>query len=303
MKTKISFLLLFIIAIILGGFLFYKRNLPDKDQNKINVVVSILPQKQIVEMIGGDQVSVTVLIPPGFSPATYEPTVKEIQAVAVADVYFRIGQIPFEKTNLQSLIDVNPRMKVVDTSAKNHFRQIEEHDHGDEDEHEAEENGAALDPHVWLVPSMVEQQAEQILQTLQEISPDDAENFAQNFQHLQTQLDDLDLQLEATFAPIKGQKMLVYHPAFGYLADTYGFEQVHVEIEGKEPSIKDIEQIVNQARTNNIKVVFVQQQFSTVSAQAIAENIGGVVVQIDPLAPDYFANMRTMAETIASKLN
>lgn len=267
----------------------------------LKVAVSILPQQQIVERIGGDQVEVQALIPPGFSPATYDPNVEDVKFVSQANVYFRIGYIGFEKTNLTTIQELNPRLKIVDTSVNNQLRMLEEHDHEGVEETEPH-NGAEIDPHVWLAPQMVKQQAQIIAQTLSELEPDHQEYFAQNLAALDQELDALDQELKVAFAPIQGQTMLVYHPAFGYLADAYGFHQEHIEIEGQDPSLAELQKIITLAKSENIKVIFVQQQFSQDSAQAIAQNIGGAVVQIDPLAPDYLSNISQMAHTISQKL-
>jgi len=302
-------------------------------EESLKVVVSILPQTEIVERIGGNHVTVRALIPAGYSPATFEPTPQEIKFVSQADVYFRIGQIGFEKTKLESIVSVNPDMVVVDTSENNHYRQLEAHSHDEEtDEQHAEtdhvgephseENKHAeedqqnqvtsaadldhaeseLDPHVWLAPPMVLEQAQIVTETLAELDPAHSAEYQANFEALKTDLQQLDLSLRTAFSPIRGKTMLVYHPAFGYLADEYGFHQEHFQFEGKEPTIEQLKTVIELAREENIKVIFVQKQFSTESAQAIAEQIDGLVIEVDPLAPNYLENMQSIADTISQHL-
>lgn len=287
---------------------------PLSAENQVQVAVSILPQKNIVERIGGELVSVEAMIPAGFSPATFEPTPEQIAFVSQADVYFRIGHIGFEQASMDELVQVNPSMRVVDTSVNNTLRMLEAHDHDHDNEHEdgeheedhhAEEGAheeGSIDPHVWLAPKMVQEQAAVITAALQEIDPDNASVYQANFETLIADLQMLDQELTTAFAPIQGEVMLVYHPAFGYLADTYGFTQEHFEIEGKEPTLQQLQEVITLARAEDIRVVFVQKQFSTDSAAALAEQINGAVVAVDPLAPDYFANMRSLAQTIAENL-
>ncbi|MCB9813285.1 MAG: zinc ABC transporter substrate-binding protein [Pseudomonadales bacterium] len=282
-------------------------------QSKHQLLVSILPQKQIVEKIAGSNFVVNELIPPGFSPETYDPTVQEMKIVSKAEIYFRIGQIPFEKTHLSKLQEINSSMIIVDTSINNVFRDIEEHAHEGEEEHNYDETAKEeesnldepaeeIDPHIWLSPKMVKKQAEIIYNSLIEVYPEFENDFKINYQQLVGELDLLDQELENAFAPIKGKTMLVYHPAFGYLARDYGFNQEYIQIEGKEPSISDIQRIIIEAKNDDVHVIFVQKQFNIDSAKAIADNIDGVVVEIDPLDPDYFGNMRTIAQTISDKL-
>ncbi len=301
---------LFVCSILIGLFIAvfaFKQNNPVNESNtKQQLLVSILPQKQIVERIVGDtNYAVDVLIPPGFSPETYDPTTQEMQKVSQAKMYFRIGKIPFEMVHIKKLIEVNPNMIVVDTSINNTFRNLEEHTHGVEDLHEGEEihtEEAEIDPHTWLSPKMVKEQAEVIYTELVKKYPEHADTFSANFAQLQKDLDTLDQELSLAFAHIEGKTMLVYHPAFGYLARDYNFNQEHIQIEGKDPSIADLRDILTEAKNDGVRVIFVQKQFSKDSAQAIADHINGVVVEVDPLDPDYFTNMRTIAHIISDNL-
>jgi zinc transport system substrate-binding protein len=254
-----------------------------------------------VERIGGDKVQVSEIIPPGFSPATYDPSPEQLQKLQEADLYFRIGHIPFEKAQMEKLESLNPEMKVVDTSEGIDLLKMEEHEHEHEgDKHEHEHEGG--DPHIWLSPKLVKIQAKHIYDALVEYSQENEEYFTQNYNQFITDLDELDQQLNDTFTPIKGQTILVFHPAFGYLANAYGFHQEAIEIQGKEPTPAQLQEIIDEAKSNNVKVIFVQEQFSTKSAEAVAQAIGGAVVQINPLAKDYFSNLENMAETIVSAL-
>jgi len=309
MIKRNHFLITFIFIVTLGliAMLFKAFNseeLTSKVNNdKHQLIVSLLPQKQIVERIAGDNFVVTELIPAGFSPETYDPTVQDMKVVSQAEVYFKIGKIPFEETNSKKLESTNPSMLIVDTSANNIFREIEEHSHGDEDlGSDDETDHQEIDPHVWLAPRMVKKQAQLIFDTLSNQYPQYQSEFLSNYEKLSAELDALDLELAQAFLPIKGKTMLVYHPAFGYLARDYDFNQEHIEIEGKEPSISDLKDIITEAKEDDVRVIFVQKQFSQDSAQSIAQNINGVVVEVDPLDPNYFENMRNMAQTISNTL-
>lgn len=306
MPKKTIFILLLVIfsmsLLLLGFFLFKDKRPGSKDVSKPRILVSILPQKQIVEKIAGNDFEVSAIIPPGFSPETYDPTSQDMQIISSADIYFRIGHIPFELINIPKIQEVNPSMKIIDTSVNNELIMLEEHNHDGTDQEEIENHEAEIDPHVWLAPTMVKQQAEIIKNSLVELYPDQATNFEENFVNLTAELDDLNNILREAFAPIQGKTMLVYHPGFGYLAHIYGFNQEHFQIEGKDPSISQLQAIIEKAKAEDIKVIFVQKQFSTSSAQAIAENIGGSVVQIDPLDPNYIGNIKNIAQIVSENL-
>lgn len=300
MYRKIFFILLIVILIIVV-LVFWNSNEQTKSEksDKINIMVSILPQVDFVERIGGDKVKVSEMIPPGFSPATYDPSPEQLQKLEIADIYFRIGHIPFEKAQMKRLRAINSNMIVVDTSEGVKLLSLSAHHHEDEEEgHEHEESGD--DPHIWLSPKLVKTQANHIYNTLVEYSPENKDYFTQNYNQFIQDLDKLDRKMENAFTPIKGQTILVFHPAFGYLADAYGFYQEAIEIEGKDPTPAQLKEIIDEARDDNVKVIFVQKQFSTKSAEAVAQEIEGVVVQIDPLARDYFANLESMAKTIVN---
>jgi zinc transport system substrate-binding protein len=97
----------------------------------------------------------------------------------------------------------------------------------------------------------------------------------------------------------KNRKFLVYHPAWGYFADAYDLEQISIESGGKEPTAKGILRIIEQAKRDNIRVVFASPQFSTKSAQVIAREIQGKLVLIDPLEKNYILNLTDIAEQLS----
>jgi len=271
----------------------------ENNNNKIKVMVSILPQVTFVQEIGGNKVEVNEMIPPGFSPATYEPSPEQLKTLQNAEIYFRIGHIPFEKSQMEKLQNLNTKMQIVDTSEKIRLLTLKEHSHEEKEEHEHEESN---DPHIWLSPQLVKIQAQHIYDTLVNYNPENKAYFSKNYNQFVKKLETLDQKLQQTFASVQDKTFLVFHPAFGYLAHDYGFIQKAIEVEGKDPSPKQVETIINIATTENIRVIFVQKQFSTKSAEAIAQEINGAVIQIDPLAKDYFTNLEKMSDTIVNAM-
>jgi len=268
--------LLIIFAVII--FIIAKSgNTPiDSTDKKINIMVSILPQVDFVENIGKDKVSVSVMIPPGSSPATYEPKMEQLKKLSDADLYIKIGHIPFEKTQMKRLADLNPKMKITDSS----------------EGIEIYEN----DSHIWMSPKLVKIQAENIYLALVEIDSENKDFYEQNKNEYLAKLNSLDFELQNAFSEMQGKKILVFHPAFGYLARDYGFEQIAIEIEGKEPSAENLANIIDLAKKEDIKTIFVQKQFSQKSAEAIATQINGSVVPLDPLAENYVENLKRIGE-------
>lgn len=271
----------------------------------LNVFVSILPQKYFVERIGGKDVRVSVMVPPGGNPATYEPTPRQIASLSRAQVYFRIG-VPFEAGWIHKIQSLNPALLVVDTRTGIKLRPIDRYHRG-EDEKGQTESGEVhpkeeLDPHIWLSPRLVKCQAETILKTLSSLNPGRKSVYQKNFELFCSDLEQVDREIRQALENLPTRKFMVFHPSWGYFADEYDLIQIPIEVEGKEPSPRELARIIEVARREKIKVIFIQSQFSIRSAETVARAIGGHVVPIDPLAEDYLANLRVIASTLATEL-
>jgi zinc transport system substrate-binding protein len=323
-----------LFSIVFGLFYFFTSSSFAAD--KLPVFVSIVPQKYFVQQIGKNLVDVQAMVQPGANPATYEPKPQQMADLSKTKIYFAVG-VPFENAWLEKIAAANPDMQVVHTdhgidkramAAHHHHDEAHAEEHHDTDHHEAEhghekdghhEEGehdhhaeaehdedhhehAGLDPHIWLSPPLVKIQARNILDALQKADPAHGSVYEANFKAFTAQIDQLDANLKKTFAGKKGLQFMVFHPAWGYFADTYGLEQVPIEIEGKDPKPAQLRELIEHARENDIKVVFVQPQFSTKSAELVAREIGGQVAFANPLAEDWMANLGEVADKFESAL-
>jgi zinc transport system substrate-binding protein len=272
----------------------------DKADEGLKVEVSIPPQAYIVERIGGSVIQVSVLLPPGQSPATYDPTPKQMADLSEADVYFTIG-VPFETKLSKRIASSMSSLHMVDTRQHIKLRPISGHSHADEAAGESSQ-GEALDPHIWLDPMLMKIQARTMYESLAKLSPMDSLAFLEHFSELEESLDSLDIVIKERLEPVQGRKMYVFHPSYGYFANRYGLEQVAIQVEGKEPSARQLASLVDQARRDGVTALFVQPQFSTKTAQAVADAIGCELVPLNPLAHDYIDNMAIMAGRIEEAL-
>ena len=299
-----------IISLILGVVYIFTGNCLAAD--KLPVFVSIVPQKYFVQQIGKDLVEVQAMVQPGASPATYEPSPKQMAALSKTKIYFSIG-VPFEKAWLGKITAANPDMRVVHTDqgieklamADQHHHHDGHHpeEHHDEVHHDKEHHEhTGLDPHIWLSPPLVKVQAATILAALQEADPAHQSIYEANFNAFIDRIDQLDAELKKIFKGKKGRQFMVFHPAWGYFADTYGLKQLPIEIEGKNPKPAQLKDLILHARENGIKVVFVQPQFSTKSAKLIAREIDGQVAFANPLAEDWMTNLQEAADKFESAL-
>lgn len=267
----------------------------------LKVFVSILPQKFFVEQIGGEHVEVEVLVGPNMSPHSYEPLPRQMAALSRAKLFFGVG-VAFEKGFLPKIAAMYPSLRIVNTDAQVKKRNMLEHEedghgHHGHDGHFHEKG--ELDPHIWLDPRLAVQQGEAVLAALREFLPEHQAALEANFAAFKAACEALEAELTALLAPLRGQTMLVFHPAFGYFADRFGLVQRAVEVEGKEPGPRQLAQLIRRCRALGVRVVFVQKQFPVAGAQAVAKAIGGAVVPIDPLAADYFENLRAIGAELS----
>ncbi|MCK4681163.1 zinc ABC transporter substrate-binding protein [bacterium] len=275
----------------------------------ISAFCSIPPQEFFIERVGADLVSVKVLVGPGQSPHTFEPTPRQMVGLAESDVYFAIA-LPFEDRLLGRVEELGSGIRVVDTSAGIPRRQVEDAHHHDEEDGSGDrassahndEHGGLPDPHTWLNPRFAKMQARNIFDALRELVPEHGAELEANLSRLLRDLDALDAELTDTLGPLAGESIYVFHPAFGYFTDAYGLRQVPIELGGMEPSARELAGLMDHAISEGVRVIFVQPQFSTRSARAIAEEIGGAVVPIDPLSADYMDNLRAIAHEVTKAL-
>ncbi len=271
----------------------------DSGARPLRVFVSVLPQKTFVERLGGERVQVEVMVRPGDSPHTYEPTPRQVAALADADLYVAVGGT-FEDAWMGRIRSANPHMAIVNTGEGLDLRAMQAHDH-DRDEEVAPEGGRhqSKDPHLWTSPTLVGQMAARIRDALLALDPAQGPFYAANYASFTAELEDLDRDIRAQLAGLSDRRFMVFHPSWGYFADTYGLIQVPIEHEGKEPGPKALVALIEQARREQVKVIFVQPQFSRKAAAQVAAAIDGRVEVMDPLAPDYSANLRRVAAVLA----
>ncbi|MBN1261191.1 MAG: zinc ABC transporter substrate-binding protein [Anaerolineae bacterium] len=290
-------------ALLLGGAAACTPKTGPANDDTLNVGVSIVPQRYFVERIGGEYVTVSVMVEPGASPATYEPKPEQLAALSKAVVYFSIG-VPFENVWLDKIASANEAMQVVDTAAGIERLPMGAHHHDDGEDHEAEEEHetGALDPHIWLSPELVKIQASTMLETLAALDPKHETDYRSNYEAFVADIDALEADIRQTLAGVASRKFMVFHPSWGYFARDFDLEQISIEIGGQEPSAQELAALIDQARAEEIRVIFAQPEFSTSDAETIAKEIGGEVLLISPLAYDWLDNLGLVAATFAAVL-
>jgi len=256
-----------------------------KAGNKKTVVaVTVLPQKALVEAVCGDLAEVVTIVPPGNSPGNYEPTPQEMENFSRASVYFTIG-VPTEKANILPKAE---DMKIVDLPA---WVAKEYSDR--------EFSPGKRDPHIWLSPKRAKVMVEVIADTMAALDTGNAQTYQDNAEAFLKELDRVDAEITETFAAIQNKTFIVFHPAYGYFADDYGLQMYELEENGKEATPQHLQDMIDLAKAENIKVIFSQAEIDSKQPDAFAEEIGGEKVMLDPLSGDYIANLEHMAKAIS----
>lgn len=268
----------------------------------VRVFVSIIPQKTFVEKVGGDHVIVEAMVKEGSSPALYEPTPQQMQRLSKADIYITTG-VPFESAWMKAIISANPDMTIVDGLKGLELQVMEAHHHeaeGKEEEHQHEEekghhHAKSLDPHVWASPVLVQHMLETIRDALIAADASHEEAYNNGYADYNDAMISLDSDIRAALEGATSKKFMTFHPAWGYFAATYGLTQVAVEQQGKEPGTQAVQGLIDEAKEENIQVLFIQPQFSKKLARIIGKAAQVEVVEVDALAANYEENMRALA--------
>lgn len=299
MKSYWAFVVLLIASLLLfGGCQSFNSEQP---QGKNQVTVSILPEKFFVERVAGELVDVNVMVGPGDSPHTYEPKPAQMAALSRSSLYFAIG-VEFEGAWMEKIASANPQMKIVDLSEG--IDKIPSKEHHDESiaAEDSDDEHSELDPHIWTSPENVKAIAQKIFLEMSEMDPGNKAVYQANLDLFLEDLTQLQKDIRTSLDPIENRRFLVFHPAWGYFAEEFGFEEIAIEIGGTEPSASELAGIIDQAQREKIRVIFAQPEFSTQIAEYIAGEIGGQVVLVSPLAENWLESIRQVADSFLNYL-
>jgi zinc transport system substrate-binding protein len=306
-------LIIFIIIAIMTIFTCNCKSSPITDVHGDHIVIaSILPLSGFAEKVGGKKIKVFEMVPPGASPHTYEPTPGQLEKVSKAGIYLSVGSgIEFEITWLDKIMTLNDEMILVDCSKGIELigaignPNDQNSDHDDEEvynEIEDDHNMGGIDPHIWLSPINASIMVENIYLSLSKLYPEDEDIFYDNKKEFQDELEMLDRKIREILRGNTQRKIIVFHPGWSYFARDYGLEQIVIEKEGKEPSPRDMVRVIDLAKDSDIKIIFASPEFSPKSAEVIADEIGGNVVLISPLAKDYIENLIKITEVFEESI-
>ncbi len=248
------------------------------------IAVTIVPEQTFAEAVCGDLAEVITMVPPGNSPENYEPTPEIMEKFSDASLYFSIG-VPTEEANILPNVGDIKVISLQDEVASVYPERTFE--------------SGERDPHIWLSPKRVKVMIETIASEMSKLDPSNEAIYNENANAYLKQLDEVDAEISAALEGVQSKKFIVYHPAFGYFADDYGLEMLALEADGKEATAQNLQEMVDLAKEDDIKVIFYQEEIDSSQSEAFAEEIGGKTMQLAPLAANYIDNLKSMAELMA----
>ncbi|MEZ5148560.1 MAG: zinc ABC transporter substrate-binding protein [Bacteroidales bacterium] len=295
MKTSTLYLftgIIFSFALISG--LTGCQQTPENKEKDI-ITVSILPYQYFVGKIAGNLFTCEVMIPPGASPASYEPTPRQVMNLSNSKLYLLSGYLAYEQNWVKNFKANLPNLEFYNTSQglnliKNEIKNHDDHDHG------------PIEPHVWTSPQNVKIISQNIADALIKIKPENKSIFLKNLEQFHKEIDSIDFTINQLLMAKTNRSFIIYHPALTYFAHDYKLTQIPIEQEGKEPSVKHIRAVADFAIENKIKVILIQKQFNKEEAKTLEQEIGGKIVEIDPLAFDWENEMIFIAKQLSENL-
>lgn len=258
-----------------------------------HVLVSVAPHKFFVNKIAGDTVTVGLMVPAGASAHTYEPTPKEVIAAGKANLWFCIGE-SFEARASRAMQAYNSNLIMVD------LRQGVDMINADPVLGTCTCHHNSQDLHIWLSPRQAKIQATTIAKALSQLCPQYAAQYQSSLDLFLSELEALDQQISSLIGPIKNRYIMVSHPSYAYFCRDYQLRQLSIEFEGKDPSPRQLNTILNRAREAMIKKIFIQVQYSSKGARLFAKELKATVVDLEPYSEDYINSMLKIANEFSS---
>jgi len=259
--------------------LFISCNPNKNGTDKDIISVSIAPFKYFVSEIAGGDFDVNIIVPPGSNPHIYEPYPGQINNLRKSRAYISNGFMGFEDAWLGRFYEMNKNM--VRLSLGDSIDPISS-GHNHEDGH-----AEKFDPHFWVSPKCALKIASSVHDLLCSLNPEEKNRYESNYYILCSKIIEADSLAESLFSGLANRSFMIYHPNLEYLARDYRLKEIAVEFEGKEPPPSRFRELVDMAREEKINTIFIQKEYDTRNANAIAGEIGATITIIDPLSENW----------------
>jgi len=288
-QTKMAIVAI-VVVIPLTSVVVYGTNtnqeFTSNDNSKLQAISSFNPLHEFSQIVGGEKIDVTLLVPVGVEPHDWEPTIKDVQQMHKSD-FIIINGIGFENW-VDNLIENNYQGTIVDTSKQIPIKET--------------------DPHIWLNPVFAINQVGNIALAFSNSDPENGEYYMTNAAKYSEKLHSLDSKIRTDLTDCK-RDFIAFHDAFSYFADEYDLNQhtiVATTNSHGEVTAKTLENVISTARELNIKVIFSEESVNTKTSQIIANEIGGKVLVLSPLEivseDNYISKMTQNLENLKEAL-
>lgn len=285
-----------IIFILLSFALFSCK--PPKTDRTDTLSVTIGPQKYFLSTIVGDHFNVECLVPSGANPESADFTPQQMINLNKSLAYFKIGYMGIENTLVEKASQSKPDLKLIDCSVG--IQVIGEacvHDHGDGDHH----GHAGGDPHTWSSVKSAKIIADNMYKAVLDLDKANEVDYLANYNKLVAEFNQTDSIIQSYLDKAPSKSFIIYHPALSYFAEEYGLNQYSIEHEGKNPSPSQLKELIDKAKAEGVKVVFIQKEFDTKNAETIANAIGAKTVTINLLSYYWSEEMIKIAKALAGE--
>ena len=257
------------------------------DSDKKTIFVTITPMQSIIEEITAGDFDIEVIVPKGASPETFEPTPKQVTSFSDAELIFSTGLIDFEQSLVQRIsgdaevVNLSNGIELIAGSCSHGNHQ---HKHG-------------VDPHIWTSPRALRTMVTNAHKAIMAHYPDSVK-YTEATGRLLERIDALDTYCATRIKAEGVEAMMIYHPAYTYYARDYGIEQIAIEHDGKEPSLRQTTALIEKAKEHGVKAILRQPQYSEDKVRAIANDAGAEIITTDPLAEDILGEIERVTEII-----
>ena len=310
LPTSLFIWTLVITAVAIGSWMLATRDsnlLPASNKDTITIVTTIFPLTDIAENIGGNRINIVQLLPPGASPHSYTITPQQLADIQNASVLLNIGHDLDSWAVEQATKTANIPVVQVDKNIELQEFALDsthEDEHEEENDHNHRHEEGSIDPHYWLTIPNAQKIAKTITATLQDIDPEHSEEYESNLQDYLAKLNETEMELQKMAQQAEQTKFIAIHDAWSYFAQHYGLELIatYEPVEGREPSIQDIQELQEIIREHNITTFFTEPQKQSTSATRFLENDFGLNIKtIDPIGNGSYIktmlqNMRTLTQ-------
>jgi len=250
---------------------------PSSITSRLKVVATTSIIGDVAANIGDEYIDLTVLMPAGADPHSFEPSPRQIAALSDADIVF-VNGFDLEQTLAPVLDSATTPDKIVAVSDG-----IDPLQFAGENA-DAGEKGQRYDPHTWMDPNNVIVWTQNIEDALSKADPDHEDAFHRNAENYRDQLQALDEWIQGQITPLLPLKVVTDHKVFGYFARRYGIEQVGAIIPGysamAQPSAQEVAQLEDAIQQMGVKAILVGNTVNPSLAKRVAEDTG---VQLIPI--------------------